>query len=184
MRGHLFVILGPSGAGKDSLIQALSHSSINLHCAQRVITRPSHGESEDYESVSFEDFKTLSRQDAFLFSWQAHGLFYGIRRDILEILEGGNHVILNGSRGALNKMRTQYPNLHAIFIKVDHHILENRLRSRGREDETQIIERIKRATMEIPEHCHVISNNHTVEDAVSNLEALIRSIINGQKECA
>lgn len=184
MKGHLFVIIGPSGCGKDSLIRELRHSSIDLHSAKRVITRPSHDESEDYESVSFEDFETLSHQNAFLFSWQAHGLFYGIRRDILEILEGGNHVIINGSRGALNNMRVQYPDLHPIFIKVDYDILANRLRLRGRENETQIVERMKRATIEIPENCHVISNNHTVKDAVSNLEELIRSIINGQKECA
>ncbi len=182
MSGHLFIILGASGAGKDSLIRALCRSSMSLQSARRVITRPHHAESEDFESVSIEVFKNLAQQNAFLFSWQAHGLFYGIRRDILDVLAAGEHVIVNGSRGALSDMKKQYPDLHAIFIAVDPNILEERLRIRGREDEAQIADIIKRATIAAPEETYVISNNTTIEKAVCELEGLIGSIINGQKE--
>ncbi len=177
MTGCLFVILGASGAGKDSLIHALKQSSFDLTFTRRVITRENHIETEDFESVTKDVFDALMAENNFIFSWHAHGIQYGIRRNILEHIDNGEHCVINGSRKALPAMREVYPKLIPILITVDPTILEKRLIERGRENENEIAARISRSLMPPPEKCYTISNNSTIEKTAKECITIMKSII-------
>ncbi len=177
MTGCLFVILGASGAGKDSIIHALKQSSVKLEFTRRVITRETNIETEDFESVTNDVFDIMSDEDAFIFSWNAHGLKYGIRRDILDHLKDGRHCVVNGSRKALPAMLDEYPALIPILVTVDPTILEQRLIERGRENEDEIAARISRSMMPPPEGCHIVSNNGTIEETTKECLKIMKSLI-------
>ena len=183
MTGCLFVILGASGAGKDSLIHALKQSSFDLEFTRRVITRENHIESEDFESVTNDVFDTLMADNEFIFSWYAHGLQYGIRRDILAHIDNGKHCVINGSRKAMPAMLEVYPKLIPILVTVDPNVLERRLHLRGRENEDEIAARISRSMMPPPEGCYTISNNGTIEETAKECIKIMKSIIN-MNQCA
>ncbi len=77
----LILVVGPSGAGKDALIdgarQRLTATGA-FYLTRRVVTRPLSAGGEDHESVTAERFREMQAAGAFLLSWNAHGLAYGI----------------------------------------------------------------------------------------------------------
>lgn len=76
--GKVIAIVGPSGVGKDSVIEALLAAAPNLQRVRRVITRPDGAGAEDFERVSVEEFRRMEDRGAFALSWVAHGLRYGV----------------------------------------------------------------------------------------------------------
>lgn len=147
MRGRLIYLMGPSGSGKDSLLQAARAPLEAWGCrfAQRVITRSAESIGEDALSVSLDEFERLEAEGAFALSWRANGLAYGIPREIDDWLEAGQDVLINGSRGHLKIARQRYPELLAILLQVDEAILRQRLLARGRETPVQIEQRLARS---------------------------------------
>lgn len=141
-KGKLILVVGPSGAGKDTVLTyARQHLSAQpvARFPRRVITRP-HGPGEDYESVSEAEF--LKRD--FALSWSAHGLRYGIPKSIEQDLAEGRVVIINVSRAVIADARKRYSALvFEITAPVD--ILAQRLAARGRETEADIKARLARA---------------------------------------
>ena len=93
---RLFAVVGPSGAGKDTLMAAAAHRP-GVALVRRVITRPAEAGGEDFEGVTPEAFAARKARGAFALDWEAHGLRYGIPHDQLR----GGDVIFNGSRAAL-----------------------------------------------------------------------------------
>src|SRR5688500_18795744 len=98
--GTFFYVVGPSGAGKDTLIAGAKAAlpTSDYVFAQRVITRPAGSAGEDHEAADDAAFIEAEARGEFLISWQAHGLRYGLRKDLLDKIESGRHVIANGSR--------------------------------------------------------------------------------------
>ena len=96
MTPRLIAVVGPSGAGKDTLMEAAVARSPHIRLARRTITRPTDAGGERFEGVTPEAFEILLRNRAFALHWQAHGLSYGIGRDQLQ---GDGIVLFNGSRG-------------------------------------------------------------------------------------
>ncbi len=76
--GRLFIVVGPSGAGKDTLIAGAKVLRPDLHWARRVITRAEVAGGEPFEGVSLEEFNTRRDAGEFALHWQAHGLSYGV----------------------------------------------------------------------------------------------------------
>ena len=74
----IFAVVGPSGAGKDTLIQGALAARPDLRLVRRVITRPTDAGGEDFEGVTEDDFAARRRAGDFALHWQAHGLSYGI----------------------------------------------------------------------------------------------------------
>ena len=137
--GRLVLLVGPSGAGKDTILAyARTHLANYPQCvfARRIITRPA-GPDEDYESVSVATFK----QRRFALSWSAHGLCYGISMDIEADLAVGKTVIANVSRTIIPQARETY-NCLVIEITAPIAILAQRLAQRGRETEDDIAKRL------------------------------------------
>ncbi|HDZ3196602.1 TPA: phosphonate metabolism protein/1,5-bisphosphokinase (PRPP-forming) PhnN, partial [Pseudomonas aeruginosa] len=146
MTGRLIYLMGPSGSGKDSLLQAAREPLALRGCriVRRVITRSAEAVGEDAQAVTPAQFDTLERASAFAMSWRANGLCYGIPVQIDEWLAQGYDVLVNGSRGYLAQARRRYPDLLAVLLGVKPEVLRQRLLARGRESPEEIEARLAR----------------------------------------
>jgi phosphonate metabolism protein PhnN/1,5-bisphosphokinase (PRPP-forming) len=144
---RLIVVVGPSGAGKDSVLRgwraALGDDAPAF--AQRVITRAPDA-NEAHEAVTPDDFAGLRAQGKLATWWHAHGLDYGVRRREFEALAHGRWVVLNGSRAHLPTLRTQAPGLRVVAVDAPAHVLAGRLAARAREDAAARARRLARAS--------------------------------------
>ncbi len=147
MTGRLIYLMGPSGSGKDSLLNAARErlAARGFVIARRVITRSAEAVGEEAVGVSPAEFDQLEADGAFALSWRANGLAYGIPRQIDDWLAAGQDVLVNGSRGYLPEARARYPELQAILLQVDEAALRQRLQARGRESSEQIEARLARS---------------------------------------
>jgi ribose 1,5-bisphosphokinase len=147
MTGRLIYLMGPSGSGKDSLLNAARERLAARGCviARRVITRSAEAVGEEAVGVSPAEFDQQEAAGAFALSWRANGLAYGIPRQIDDWLAAGQDVLVNGSRGYLPEARARYPELQAILLQVDEAALRQRLQARGRESAEQIEARLARS---------------------------------------
>ncbi|VVO70448.1 phosphonate metabolism protein/1,5-bisphosphokinase (PRPP-forming) PhnN [Pseudomonas fluorescens] len=146
MDGRLIYLMGPSGAGKDSLIEAARKplQSMGGEVVRRVITRSAESVGEDAIGVSREEFARRKDEGQFALSWHAHGLDYGIPIQIDQWLKDGRQVLINGSRGHLAEAMQRYPALLPVLLTVKDEVLRQRLVRRGRESLAQIEARLSR----------------------------------------
>lgn len=150
--GTLIVVVGPSGAGKDSVMGVAARHFAqrpDILFVRRVITRPSDAGSEVHESVSAAEFEDMQEGGAFAVSWQAHGLSYGIPRDIADKVESGMTAIVNGSRAALPAIRAAFGKVAVALVTADAPVLAKRLAQRGRENEEDVLRRLKRQVPDV-----------------------------------
>jgi ribose 1,5-bisphosphokinase len=180
--GMMVVVVGPSGAGKDTLMNiAAEHFAgrTNVHFVRRVITRDGEAGNEDHLSVSEAVFDTMKRAGSFAVSWDAHGLKYGIPEAVRQELAQGHLVIANGSRSALHLFKDAFPRLKVLNITARPEVLAERLMARGRETREDIMKRLERSALEVQGSYDVtdIDNSGKLEDAsrtiVEKLEALL-----------
>jgi ribose 1,5-bisphosphokinase len=150
MSGIIAVIVGPSGAGKDSLMDfAREHlsSDAGFHFVRRVITRPENAGGEAHLAVQEAEFSRLAESGVFALHWQAHGLSYGVPKTTFEALEARKVLVVNGSRSALPAFREAYgERLRVVLVTAPRAVLTERLIARGREDATSIRKRLERDT--------------------------------------
>ncbi|MFL6676937.1 MAG: phosphonate metabolism protein/1,5-bisphosphokinase (PRPP-forming) PhnN [Burkholderiaceae bacterium] len=132
---RLIAVVGPSGAGKDSVLRGwrASLGPVAPAVARRMITRPPD-DSESHEPATPGDFAGLRDRGLLATWWHAHGLDYGVRRSELAPLAEGRWVVLNGSRAHLPALRLQAPGVRVVCVSAPAHVLAARLASRGRED--------------------------------------------------
>lgn len=146
--GTLFAVVGPSGAGKDTLIdlaRQLLEGDDNWHFARRHITRGTGSVGENHINVNEREFEALAAQGAFVLHWQAHGLHYGIAQGIRTLTEQGVNVVVNLSRGAIGDAVEQFSRVHVIHVTAPQSVIKERLRQRGRESPLDIEERMSRS---------------------------------------
>lgn len=149
--GLLVLVVGPSGVGKDTLLDAARErlAQDNQFCfPRRCITRPAGTVGEVHIPVRPEDFGQMARQGAFLLSWKAHDLGYGIPRHVLEEVEAGKTVIVNVSRSVIEDAceLVGRKNVRVVNIRASAEALRKRLEARGREDALDIERRLARAS--------------------------------------
>lgn len=149
-RGTFIAVVGPSGAGKDSLIRAALVSRQDITAARRVITRPNDA-TEDFESIDYSVFEARQRAGHFLLSWTAHGLDYGIPNDVDTDLSAGRHVLANLSRSVIDQARRRFQPFQVLVVDAPVDVLAKRLAERGREDAADIQQRLERAGYSRPE---------------------------------
>ncbi|MEO9244978.1 phosphonate metabolism protein/1,5-bisphosphokinase (PRPP-forming) PhnN [Pseudomonas inefficax] len=177
--GRLIYLVGPSGSGKDSLIDASRErlAAAGVQIARRVITRSVEAKGEAAHGVTSEQFEALRAQGAFAMHWQANGLDYGIPVQVDQWLAAGRAVLVNGSRAYLAEARRRYPNLLAVLVQVRPEVLRERLLARGRESAEEVEQRLARnARLQAlaDPSLHVLDNSTTLETAVAALFALLR----------
>lgn len=146
--GRLIYCMGPSGAGKDSLLDWLrAHlpQPCPVHWAQRTISRAATFGGEAHDSVSPQAFAALCNERAFALHWEANGLGYGVRHTQLAPLAQGHWVLLNGSRAYLPEALVRFPDLVAVHITASPQVLRERLLARGRETREEVEARVQRA---------------------------------------
>lgn len=177
--GRLIYLMGPSGSGKDSLIEASRArlQAAGIEVAIRVITRSAEAKGEDAISVPLEEFARLQASGALALDWQANGLAYGIPVQIDRWLAQARHVLINGSRAYLEQARDRYPDLLAIRLDVEPTVLRHRLLARGREPIEQIEERLARGhrLQEVPASLvRTLDNSGSLDNAIEGLFRILR----------
>lgn len=171
MTGRLFVVVGPSGVGKDTLLAGAKAANPMLHWARRVITRPETEGGEPFEGVSQTTFDARLQAGEFALHWQAHGLCYGVPHAELAPMQAGCDVLVNGSRAALLAAQSAFPDLTVIRISAPSAVLADRLSARGRESRSDIQARLNRASYELPAGVPVIDivNDATPSTGINRL---------------
>lgn len=147
MSVRLFAVVGPSGAGKDMLMQMAAQAVPGLRLARRVITRPSAAGSEDFEGVTEAEFEHRRAAGDFALHWPAHGLRYGIPAS--ELVTPGT-VLFNASRAVLAEAAARWPGLAVVLVTAPPALLASRLAGRGREAAGDQELRLARASVDLP----------------------------------
>lgn len=175
-KGLAIAVVGPSGAGKDTLMRGAMAAMPSLHLQQRVITRPVDP-SEDFLSVSRPEFARMKAQGDFVLDWEAHGLCYAIPSAALACIDAGETVLLNLSRGAVSAAAAVFPRLLVLYVFARPDVLAARLSARGREDAADISRRIQRAhdgAQDLSLPVTHIDNSDSVEHALDQFLTAIR----------
>ena len=168
-------VVGPSGAGKDTLLAEAALRRPDLHIVRRVVTRPESAGGEPYEGVTPEEFQRRLAAGAFALHWGAHGLRYGIPVVARTEAEAGKTVLFNGSRSVLREAAEVFPGLVVLHVTARPETLARRLAGRGRESEAAIADRLRRAGNGLPDGLPVreVCNDACLDTAV---EAFLRAL--------
>jgi phosphonate metabolism protein PhnN/1,5-bisphosphokinase (PRPP-forming) len=173
----LVLVVGPSGAGKDTVLglvrQALAGDP-RFRFVRRVITRPADAGGEDHEAVSEAAFA----QRTYALQWQAHGLRYGLPVDVIEDLARGIVVVANVSRLVIAEAAERFP-VRVIEVTAPPAVLAQRLTQRGRETAEDVAKRLAR-DVSIPDRVPVdtVVNDKTPAEAAERfIAALIRAAL-------
>ncbi len=183
-KGNLFVISGPSGAGKTSLGLRLVSEESKLHFSVSYTTRTPRSVEKhgiEYFFVSEDDFKGMVSRGDFLEHALVHGHYYGTSRNhVLSALESGDDVLLDVDvQGALQIMELgQIPDAVTVFVlPPSQQVLEQRLRKRGLDDAGAIEARLRRAADEIAlfDRYQYVIINDDFERALFELRSIAQS---------
>lgn len=145
--GRLVLVVGPSGAGKDTLLglaQAALADDENVVFVRRVVTREASA-YENNEQVTSEAFRAAKADGAFAVDWEAHGLCYALPRTIDDDLRAGRNVVANVSRTAIPALRAAYADVIVVSITAPLDVLAARLAARGRASDGPISDRLRRS---------------------------------------
>lgn len=175
--GRLVLVVGPSGAGKDTLIglaQTACAGDIKIVFPQRVVTREASS-FENNEAVSPIRFGQMLAHGDFAFQWEAHGLRYGVPRSIVDDVKAGRAVVVNASRTIIEFARRSYANVIVVSVTAPPEILTQRLVARARPSDGQLDDRLRRAVVAAAPDV-VINNVGRAEDHAAELLKVIGRI--------
>jgi ribose 1,5-bisphosphokinase len=168
----LVLVVGPSGAGKDTLLDAARQALVDdprFRFVRRVITRPADAGGEAHEPATAEEFAARD----FALQWQAHGLSYGIPADAIE---EDAVVVANVSRTVIADAARLFPTC-VIEVTAPPDVLAARLAARARETAADVAARVSRS-VPLPDHVHVetVVNDASLAEGVARfLAALTRA---------
>jgi ribose 1,5-bisphosphokinase len=172
--GRLVLVVGPSGAGKDTLID-LARTALQddptVVFPRRVVTRAASA-AEAHDSLSANAFDRAARAGAFALTWDAHDLRYGIPAGIDADIRAGRTVVCNVSRVIIDAARRRYADVVVALVTAPPETLAARLTARGRDGD--IAQRLARggAFGDIKADC-VIANTGVPEAGAAALMAAV-----------
>lgn len=180
--GVFVAVVGPSGAGKDTIIAYARDrftETGTVDFVRRVITRPSDAGSEDHDTLADAEFEEAERAGAFAVSWAAHGLRYGLPASLDRTIAEGHVAVANISRSAIPLVAARYANVMIAEITAASEILAERLATRGRESRGEVLARLARSAElggAVPGAVR-IDNSGPREEAGERFVALLRKAI-------
>jgi ribose 1,5-bisphosphokinase len=177
-RGFLVLVVGPSGAGKDTLLNAARAACVgdgNISFVRRGVTREASA-AEDHASFSEAEFTKALADGAFSFWWEAHGLKYGVPVSVEADLAAGLTVVCNVSRAIVADLRARYPQCCVVLITAPEEVRRARLSARERASDGDPARRATRAAPGVEElrPALVIDNTGTIEDGTAALLGFLR----------
>ena len=180
--GWLILVVGPSGAGKDTLIahaRERCRAEANIVFPRRMVTRPASS-AEDHATVSAETFEATAAAGGFALWWRAHELSYGVPRSIDGDIRAGRTIVCNVSRTIIAPARARYARVAAVLITAPADLLAARLAQRSRERAESVADRLRRgdALADVPVD-FTIENVGTPEMAASRLLEIICDLSQG-----
>ncbi len=178
MTSPLVYVMGPSGAGKDSVLEAARRRlpvDAPIAFAHRYITRPADAGGENHVALTPAEFARRRAHGLFAFHWQAHGNDYGIGCEIEAWRAAGLTVVVSGSREHYEKLAGTDPGLHPVLITAPADTLKARLANRRREDAAAAAGRLARAeAYEVTDSQLLTIVNDGALDAAA--DALVRAL--------
>ena len=182
VRGTLFIVSAPSGAGKTSLVRALLEEVEGVRASVSYTTRPPRPGERDgiaYHFVDAAAFETMVQAGDFLEHARVFDHCYGTARTSVEaILEGGEDVILEIDWQGAGQVRRLIPDTVSVFIlPPSRAILEERIRGRKQDSDQVIQRRMQDAVSEMSHYADYdfLLLNDDFERARNDLEAIIRA---------
>jgi ribose 1,5-bisphosphokinase len=174
--GGFVLVVGPSGAGKDTLLD-LAKSALagddRFVFPRRLVTRPVSA-FEDHDTIGEAVFEAGLRAGAFALAWRAHGLGYAVPGETLALARAGRTIVVNVSRKEVAGARERLPRVAVVEITASPEILAQRLAARARPDDGDLEKRLARSR-DIPRigaDC-VIRNETTPQAAARELAAFL-----------
>jgi ribose 1,5-bisphosphokinase len=170
----LVYVMGPSGAGKDSVlagIRAALGPEEKIAVAHRYITRPNLAGDEGHVALTSAEFSGRASAGLFAFRWSAHGCSYGIGIEVEAWRRAGFLVVISGSRAHFATIRED---VIPVLITAETHVLKQRLASRGREDSSSIAKRLGREIGIDHPALVRIDNSGALESSVRQLLTVLR----------
>jgi ribose 1,5-bisphosphokinase len=145
--GRLVVVVGPSGAGKDTLLGLARDDFLddpNVVFPRRLVTRaPSR--FEENQTVSEATFAKSVAAGRFAFWWDAHGLKYALDAAVDDDIRAGKTVICNVSRAVVVELRSRYADVRVVLVTAPPDVLAERLAARRRATDGDVGSRLGRA---------------------------------------
>lgn len=175
-QGTLFLVIGPSGAGKDSVINGARRRFAQdgrFSFPRRIITRPAGAGGEVYQAVTPAQFDMLRREGAFFLYWGSHGINYALPISIEEDLQAGRSVVVNVSRAAIPEAHRRVRKVVVVEITAPAAALTERLVRRGRETPAEIGERMNHAAAYHCDEAITILNKGSLNAAVDEFCTLL-----------
>ncbi len=173
--GRLILVVGPSGAGKDTLLdlaRAACADDPDIVFPRRVVTREASA-AEDNAYLSDEAFAEALADGAFAVHWEAHGHRYALPRRVEDEILAGRTVVVNVSRTVVDALRQTYADVTAVFVTAPPEVLAERLAARSRGSDGAIAWRLGRSVEDIDRPDVVIVN---IGDAAHHAQTLLRAI--------
>ena len=179
--GPLVYVMGPSGAGKDSVLErarALLPADSTVVFAHRYITRPADIGGENHVAVSLAEFEQRRAWGLFTFHWQAHGNHYGIGCEIHVWRQLGLTVVVSGSREHFKTTTGIDDDTLPVLITAPAECLAERLAARGREDSAAAAVRLQRSEAYIVNDSRLvtIANSGALDTAAREFISLLATL--------
>jgi len=182
----LFVISGPSGAGKTSIIRELFKNIPGLAFSVSATTRKQReGETQgkDYYFLTLQEFKDKMDRGEFVEYEEVFGNYYGtLKSEVEKYLNGSKHLIFDIDVNGALSIKKIYPEAVTVFIDVPVEELIKRLKSRNTESAEEIEKRASRIKLEIdkkPKFDQVVDNTDGIEKAVNEIKEIINKYTKG-----
>lgn len=175
--GRLVLIVGPSGAGKDTLLAEVRRrlaDRADIHFATRVVTRPADA-TEACIAATPEAFASLRAARELALTWEAHGIAYGIPADIDVVLRSGGTVVASVSRTVVAEARRRYARTCVALIDASPQVRRARLLARGRETVDGVAARLARdiADADVQPDVRLV-NDGTVQAGADRLSRIVQ----------
>lgn len=179
--GALVLVVGPSGAGKDTLIGAAKTALAGdprFTFPRRVVTRQAMVELEDHDSIDAAEFARQKLRGAYALDWEAHGLCYGVPAAIEAAMVGGRVVVVNTSRRVIERAIEKYPSCHVLLVTAEPEVRARRLAGRGREGADEVAARLAREGAPVPEGVSAVTidNSASLDQGVARFVDALRLI--------